>query len=320
MAKITMKQLFIIVALLFTVGATSAQEVVRTTHHYATHDGIELMLDRYDITPESDYDRPCMIFAFGGGFFRGERDNQMYTTYFERLAREGIVAVSIDYRLGLRLAPTATGLTSMVKNLIWAVDIAVEDLYAATNYVITNAEEWSIDPKLIMISGSSAGAITALQAEWLRCNGDAKAEMLPEDFRYAGVVACAGALFSTKGKPKFKAEAAPMLLFHGTSDSNVPYHKSSIMGIGFYGSKYITKQLDKIKSPYYFYSAEYVTHTLAATPLIDQQELILQFINDYVMRGRRLYIEADIYDPTIPQRPTRFTPRDYLNTNYGKGK
>lgn len=318
MAKITMKRLFTLVALLLAVATTTAQEVVRTTHHYATHDGIELHLDRYDITTESDYARPCMIFAFGGGFFRGERDNDMYISYFERLAREGIVAISIDYRLGLKLAPTATGITSMIKNLTWAVDIAVEDLYSATNHVITNANEWNIDPEMIMISGSSAGAITVLQAEWLRCSGDPKAEVLPDDFRYAGVVACAGAIFSTHGKPKFKSEAAPMLLFHGTSDSNVPYHKSSIMGIGFYGSKHIIKQLDKVKSPYYFYSAEYVTHTLAATPLIDQQELILQFINDYVMRGRRLYIEADIYDPTIPQRPTRFTPRDYLKTNYGK--
>ena len=206
----------------------------------------------------------------------------------------------------------------MVKALANAVNVAVEDLYGATNYIIANAEAWRIDPTLIMISGSSAGAITALQAEWMRCNGDKMAEVLPDGFRYAGVVSCAGAIFSTKGKPKFKRETAPMLLFHGTSDSNVPYHKSSIAGIGFFGSKHIAKHLDKVPSPYYFYSAEYVTHTLAATPFIDQQDLILQFINDYVLRGRRLYIEAQIYDPTIPQRPTRFTPMDYIKTNYGR--
>lgn len=318
MATIIMKQLFTLVALLLAVVATSAQEVVRTTHHYATHDGYELLLDRYDTTIPCDNNRPCMIFAFGGGFKQGSRDNEMYISYLERLATEGIVAISIDYRLGLKLYPPTGGKISMVKALANAVNVAVEDLYSATNYVIANAEAWGIDPELIMISGSSAGAITVLQAEWLRCNGDQLAEVLPKDFRYAGVVSCAGAIFSTNGKPKFKHEAAPMLLFHGTSDSNVPYHKSSIAGIGFYGSKHIAKQLDKVLSPYYFYSAEYVTHTLAATPFIDQQDLILQFINDYVLRGRKLYIEAQIYDPTIPQRPTRFTPMDYLNTNYKK--
>lgn len=307
-----------LVALLFAVVATSAQEVVKTTHHYATHDGYELLLDRYDITTSCEEARPCMIFIFGGGFKQGSRDHEMYTSYLERLATEGIVAVSIDYRLGLKLYPPAEGKLSMVKAIANAVNVAVEDLYGATNYIIANAAEWRINPELIMISGSSAGAITALQAEWLRCNGDELAKALPESFRYAGVVSCAGAIFSTKGRPKFRHEAAPMLLFHGTSDSNVPYHKSSIAGIGFFGSKHIQKRLDKVLSPYYFYSAEYVTHTLAATPFIDQQDLILQFINDYVMRGRRLYIEAQIYDPTIPKRPTRFTPMDYIKTNYGK--
>ena len=317
MATQTMKRLLTIVALLISV-ATTAQEVVRTTHHYATHDGYELLLDRYDTTTPNEERRPCMIFAFGGGFKQGSRDNEMYISYLERLATEGIVAVSIDYRLGLKVYPPTGGKVSMVKALANAVNVAVEDLYGATNYIIANAEAWNIDPELIMISGSSAGAITVLQAEWMRSNGDRMAEVLPEGFRYAGVVSCAGAIFSTKGKPKFKHEAAPMLLFHGTSDSNVPYHKSSIAGIGFFGSKHIAKQLDKVLSPYYFYSAEYVTHTLAATPFIDQQELILQFINDYVLRGRKLYIEAQIIDPTIPQRPTRFTPMDYIRTNYGK--
>ena len=114
MATITMKQLFTTIALLLAVVAATAQDVVRTTHHYATHEGIELMLDRYDVATESDYARPCMIFAFGGGFYRGERDNEMYISYFERLAREGIVAISIDYRLGLKLAPPASTAISTV--------------------------------------------------------------------------------------------------------------------------------------------------------------------------------------------------------------
>ena len=318
MAQKTMRHLLIFVVLLLAVATATAQEVVRTTHHYATHDGIELLLDRYDTTVPCEELRPCMIFVFGGGFKQGSRDHEIYIPYLEYLATEGIVAISIDYRLGLKEPPAESGKLAMVKALTNAVNIAVEDLYTATNYILANATEWKIDPNIIMISGSSAGAITVLQAEWLRCNGDEMARLLPEEFRYAGVVSCAGAIFSTKGKPKFKQAAAPMLLFHGTSDGNVPYHKSSIMGIGFYGSKHIVKRLDKVLSPYYFYSAQYVTHTLAATPFIDQQELILQFINDYVIRGRRLYIEADIYDPYLPQRPTRFTPMDYLKTNYGK--
>mgnify|MGYP003305790365 FL=1 len=109
-----------------------------------------------------------------------------------------------------------------------------------------------------------------------------------------------------------------MLLFHGTSDSNVPYNHASIFGIGYYGSEYIAKQLDKLDAPYYFYSAEYVDHTLAGTPLFEQCDLILQFINDYVINGRTLRTRCDVESIGTERKPTRFSVKDYLNTNYSK--
>ena len=46
--------------------------------------------------------RPCMMFVFGGGFVGGQRDNELYTTYFDFLTSNGYDVVSIDYRLGLK--------------------------------------------------------------------------------------------------------------------------------------------------------------------------------------------------------------------------
>ena len=91
---------------------------------------------------------------------RGERDHEYYKTYFDELAKAGIVVVSIDYRLGLSQLHAKRGIRTMIDVMSNAVNIAVEDIYSATNYVIANAEAWNIDPQLIMISGSSAGAIT----------------------------------------------------------------------------------------------------------------------------------------------------------------
>ena len=313
-----MRRFILLCIMAFTACSIYAQESVeRRTLHYATHEGEELMLDIYR-TAECDEAAPCMIFAFGGGFVRGDRAWEYYLRYFEELARHGIVVASIDYRLGLKNLGSDLDMRGMIVAMKRSVDIAVEDMHTATRYIIDHAAELGIDTSKIMVSGSSAGAITALQAEWGRLEGVDSAKILPEEFRYAGVVACAGALFSTSGSPKFKGQPAPMLLFHGTSDSNVPYNKASFMGIGFYGSKYISKQLDKLESPYHFYSVEYGDHTIAGTPLFEQIDLILQFINDYVINGRRLCITSKVSNLDAERRPTHFTVKEYLSTNYAK--
>lgn len=313
-----MKKIALFFVMMVQSFVLSAQDVVCDTFHYATHNGEELYMDRYTLGEATDAARPCMIFAFGGGFVMGERDHEYYSVYFDRLAREGIVVVSIDYRLGLKGIKADGGLVAMIEVFNNAINIAVEDMYAATNYVIERAEEWGVDTSKIMISGSSAGAITAVQAEWMRCNGAERAQVLPEDFRYAGVVSCAGAIFSVKGKPKFDTMPAPMLLFHGTSDSNVPYDHSSMFGVGFYGSAYIVKQLDKLGSPYWFYSVEYGDHSIAGIPLFYQCDIIMQFINDFVLNGNSLQIDTEVVDLNGEKRPTRFRVMDYIKTNYAR--
>ena len=312
-----MKKLFLaIVVLMQSCFMLSAQEVVCDTFHYATHNGEELYLDRYMLDAEADAPRPCMIFAFGGGFVKGVRNHEYYSIFFDRLAREGIVVVSIDYRLGLKNLNADGGMVAMIGIFDNAVNMAVEDLYCATNFVIANSDEWAVDTTKIMLSGSSAGAITAVQAEWMRCNGAWRAKVLPEGFRYAGVVSCAGAIFSTDGKPKFASQPAPMLLFHGTSDRNVPYDHASMFGVGFYGSAYIVKQLERLDSPYWFYSAEYMDHRMAGIPFIYECDIIMQFIRDFVIRGEALQIHTDLVFLNGDKQPTRFKVMDYIKANY----
>jgi predicted esterase len=312
-----MKKLFLaIVVLMQSCFMLSAQEVVCDTFHYATHNGEKLYLDRYMLDAEADAPRPCMIFAFGGGFVKGVRNHEYYSIFFDRLAREGIVVVSIDYRLGLKNLNADGGMAAMIDIFDNAVNMAVEDIYCATNFVVANSEEWAVDTTKIMLSGSSAGAITAVQAEWMRCNGAWRAKVLPEGFRYAGVVSCAGAIFSTDGKPKFASQPAPMLLFHGTSDRNVPYDHASMFGVGFYGSAYIVKQLERLDSPYWFYSAEYMDHRMAGIPFIYECDIIMQFIRDFVIRGEALQIHTDLVFLNGDKQPTRFKVMDYIKANY----
>lgn len=313
--------LLALIMILAAQGSHAQEAIQRTTHHYATHDSTELYLDLYQASGYGDTERrPCVIFMFGGGFVGGTRDNESYVRYFETLARAGIVVASIDYRLGLAniSANDDMNIRGMIGAMSNAVNIAVEDLYAATNYVLEHSDVWGVNDKHIVISGSSAGAIATLQAEWMLRNGDDRCSALPEGFRYGGVVACAGALFSTSGRPKFNGTAAPMLLFHGTSDSNVPYDKASMLGVGFYGSHYIVNELDKHQSPYYFYSVKYADHSMAITPLHDSLHLILHFIDEYVVRGKRLRIISEAENIGGAKQPTRFSVMDYLNANYAR--
>ena len=229
-----MKHIFYILFLFLGITASAATPE-KHTHLYAVKGADSLYLDHY-ISPVEGK-RPCMMFVFGGGFVGGQRDNEMYSKYFNFLTDNGYDVVSIDYRLGLKSLSSTPDISmkDVISLLNNAINMAVEDLFSATLYVIENADEWQIDTRQIVTSGSSAGAITVLQAENALCNLTPSAAVLPADFRYAGVLSYAGAIFSLKGEPKWKRTPAPIMFFHGSADRQVPYGKATMFGIGFYG-------------------------------------------------------------------------------------
>lgn len=150
--------------------------VDKTTWLYAVKGTDSLYMDRYVAEASRETNAPCLIFAFGGGFVGGERDNPAYVPYFEYFARKGYAVVSIDYRLGLRETagsrpdPADTP-EALAERFFAAVDMAVEDLYDATSFIVGQARAWGLDPSAVVASGSSAGAITVLQGEYERCTG-----------------------------------------------------------------------------------------------------------------------------------------------------
>lgn len=178
-----------------------AAKPAKDTRVYAVKDGQELKMDIYTLPSETKMEQPCLMFVFGGGFKEGSRDAAEYTDYFTYFAERGFVVVSIDYRLGMKDAP-APGIfnTQPLRN---AIAMAVSDLYSATDYVLRNAQELNIDSTRIIISGSSAGAITVLQADYEERDYKPSADVLPEKFHYAGVISFAGGIFSTEGVPSY---------------------------------------------------------------------------------------------------------------------
>lgn len=312
------KYIFAIVAMLIAVSAM-ASDLNKKSYLFAVKGTDSLYLDHY-VSPVSG-ERPCMMFVFGGGFVRGTRDHEGYLPYFKFLNDNGFDVVSIDYRLGLKPLTTMKEMPSVRETiglLNNAVNIAVEDLFSATLFVLENAERWQINPKQIVTSGSSAGAITVLQSENAICNRTPSAAVLPQGFNYAGVISYAGAIFSVNGKPEWKSKPAPIMVFHGSSDKQVPYDKATMLGVGFFGSKYLAKEFNEMGWPHWFYDIEYQTHDISYLPMYQNQNEILTFLNDFVLKKRPLTITTSVRDGNEPKRETKFKVMDYIDANYGK--
>lgn len=292
-------------------GSVMQRAITKQTHLYAVKGTDSLYLDHYAAPVEGK--RPCVMFVFGGGFVGGARDHD--TEYFLFLANNGYDVVSIDYRLGMR-GVESPGIIEFLKAMDKTINIAVEDLYSATNFILDHANEWQIDPTKIVVSGSSAGAITSLQAEYAICNSLPVAKSLKEGFNYAGVIAFAGAVFTLDGAPKWEKLSAPTLLFHGSSDTQVPFTKMAAFGIGMYGSKYIADKLHDGGMPYWLYSVEYETHSMSSKPMHENHKEILLFLDEYVMQQRPLQRTTHTIDKNIPKRKTFFLPTDFINANY----
>lgn len=287
---------------------------------FSVKDGKDLMLTHYyNVQPDS-VSKGCVIFVFGGSFARGKRDAKMYLSYFEWLCDNGYDVASIDYRLGMSKEYDnygwKKGALGKLKRFKTAIEWAREDMLDATTYVLQNSNRWHIDRSRIIASGSSAGAITCLMAENAICNGLApaslKQEMTGSKSPYAAIISFAGAVFSTKGHPKWAQKPCPMMMFHGNSDKNVPYKKASMFGKGLWGSAYIFEQLEEMDCAYYFYDATYEDHRMAVSPMNENRGEIIDFIKQTVEKGKSLQIHKTVRNLTKPKQKTKFSPFVYL--------
>ena len=297
--------------------SASIPEVKKETEVFAIEGSDTLRLDRYVGPNATKEKQPVVLFAFGGGFRGGDRASTDYHAYFEFLARQGYTVISTDYRTTLKnLDPQqVTGPLDFMQALQVAIQTAVSDLYTATHYVIDHAEAWQIDPQRIVLSGSSAGAISVLQAEYQLCHAEEGIPLLPKDFHYAGVVAFAGAIADVSA-PTWPKQPCPILLFHGDADRTVPYRQATLPDIGgLWGSASIAESLSQTGTSYAFYRIGKAGHEISSTPMQTQLYDILSFLDRQVIRQEPLVIQTAIHAPGDSLQETRFTLEDYLREN-----
>lgn len=272
-----MKKITLLLALLLTGIAAFAQDM--KTYQYAERDTLKLYLDFY--SPKHVHDSTiCVVYVFGGGFIGGHRDGEFEKAYFQQLVNEGFQVAAIDYRLGLKGVKNLSITHS--EPLENAVNMAAEDAISAIAYLLEHAKELKVNKNYIVMVGSSAGAITSLQVDYALCNGFLNSNILPEDFRLAGVVSYAGAIYSHEGKVKYRNHApAPTMMFHGTADRLVPYKQIKFFKIGFFGTDALVKRFEKFGYSYFARRFEGYGHSIAAAGPFTVDDLVW-FCRHYV--------------------------------------
>ena len=299
-----MKRLLTILTAILLGASAYAQESLLSpdgTYLYARRDTCDLFMDVYEPADGSEetFDgirKPTILFMFGGGFIRGTRDDESYNSWFRKMTENGYRVISIDYRLGLK-GSAKVGI-AQVNVLDKAIHMAVEDLFSATNFIIDNADQFGIDPSDIVISGSSAGAISVMQAEYEIANRTEWASVLPEGFNYAGVMSFSGAILSRKGKVKYETAPCPTLMLHGTADRLVPYKQIALFNLGFFGGGKLVERFKKFGYDYNMYHFVEYGHEIAGS-MYTTLDLQIKFLENNVIQGEKRIIEAWISDPDV---------------------
>ena len=167
--------------------------------------------------------RPVFLAIHGGGWTGGEA--RKFYPFAEFFARQGMLGISLEYRLMNRKAGTT-------------VFDCVRDGSSAVRYLRGHAHELGIDPNRIVVAGGSAGAqVAAGTALFVKVNDpvdDLKISSVPNALvLFYPVIDTSAAGYGQKKignrwrelSPVHHVRAGlpPTLIFHGTADTVTPH-------------------------------------------------------------------------------------------------
>ena len=278
-----------------------------------------LCLDVYKpVIPRAD--KAAVLMAFGGGFFSGERNNDQMKRWASALIEHGFTVISIDYRLGFKdsaLVASHSRLLKLPDLFMNCIDIAVQDCAAAVAWVCSNAGMLDIDPSKLILTGSSAGAITILQLDYYRANSMSGASVLPAGWKPAAVIPYSGGVMCRDSKLKYATDPAPTMLLHGTKDRIVTYKSLGLpFGRKMHGGKKMDKALNRQDIPHWFIRFEGIGHEVADW-LPGSVDLFCTFV-DLTLAGRITTLDATMTDSDL--KPTAWAQMNMFQLYGGKRK
>ncbi len=222
----------------------------------------DLYLDFYEPKNDTLLYRPLIVYAFGGAFLIGDKNQPPIPTYCEHFAKAGYAVASIDYRIGFNTLSTGSCERAVVR--------AIQDLRSALRFLCQRANIYRIDTSAIFLTGSSAGCIAGIHSSYAResdlppsyhgiflepsdlgcidCSGN-------NDFnnrvpKTRGILNHWGAIMDTSFITALPEDKVPMISLHGDADVIVPYNSGAPFGYPVfpvvYGSHPMHKRLNNI--------------------------------------------------------------------------
>ena len=269
----------LLLAGLFSMTTVDAQDY--ETHTYFEKDSISMELDLFLPDNPSQDDVPLVIYVHGGGFSTGDRTSGH--SLARDLVENNIACASITYTLYMK--DKSFGCDGILSEKVKAIRIAASQLWHATDYLLQKKEQIHIDPSKIFIAGSSAGAETVLHAAyWDRSSMQLYRQALPAKFKYAGVIAGAGAIMDLNLITE--ENKLPMMFFHGDEDPLVPYatashHYCPPQSSGWlmlFGSFSIAEHLRELNGTYRLTTFQGGDHSYAGAFIHQNQQPVVEFI------------------------------------------
>jgi acetyl esterase/lipase len=214
-------------------------------------DSVDLLLDVYEPKGDTADNRPVILFAHGGSFTSGSKEDASLVPLARHFTKLGYVIVPFNYRLDSESHVVQEVLGGEApSNVVAAAFLrAVQDGKAAVRYLRKSVAEmgnpYGIDTNYVYFAGGSAGAILALHlAFW---------EQPSDIYDFSGltdtsIVQDLGGLAGNSGHPNYSSHIdalmsiagainnldwirrtdLPMLHMHGTQDQIVPYESGGL--------------------------------------------------------------------------------------------
>jgi poly(3-hydroxybutyrate) depolymerase len=197
----------------------------------------DLTMDIFQPVGDTASKRPLIIFAFGGGYIVGSKEDSDIQGLCDYFAKRGYVTASINYRKGLN----ATSNNSAVR----AIYRGAQDWSSAVRWFKEFRTTYKVDTNYIFAGGSSAGSFGALHMAYADDSNkpaEANSSGFPDFNPDLGCLSCSGnnyhhnnkvlAVLNCWGamlnKNFIDANDKPHLFStHGSTDPIVPFNSGS---------------------------------------------------------------------------------------------